>query len=98
MDTRSYARTPPLAPAPAEFEPPSLIDDEVPQPAVAPTPSNAPDELELKLTQELKELKAELDARERTLQVSGDDGVGQIAAAVQVAGVHAILPLVPHRR
>jgi hypothetical protein len=35
-----------------------------------PKPSNAPDELELKMTRELKELKAELDALERTLAVS----------------------------
>jgi len=34
-----------------------------------PKPSNAPDELELKMTRELKELKAELDALERTLAV-----------------------------
>ncbi|CAE7501885.1 unnamed protein product, partial [Symbiodinium sp. KB8] len=63
-----YAR-----PAPAPESPPpsptaSAHDEEPePQPAAAPPqPSNAPDELELKLTQELKELKAELDALERT--------------------------------
>ncbi len=42
-----------------------------PQPMpLPPKPSNAPDELELKMTRELKELKAELDALERTLAVS----------------------------